>query len=355
MIPSVPNPILYLDYQPDEGVMIRWLHQIRRHALVPGSHYQVGAIMMMKVDGGFYFSCGVNIESIEQRLSLHAEESAIAVLVTAFGKSAVIDAVWLMAAPEYLAGPTKDPMADIKGQACGNCRQQIAGLAAHAQIPVCTFTLNGAGETDSIDALLPKSFSFADFDPQIAAQRMKDRQSCPSLDPGGVLRRLVRKTPQTSADIFHWLSDLQAVDYASGRPQAAVLRLDSGVYVAGVSVENAAYAGLNSIQSALAVAGAAFGSIRVLDVHLFCGLHPPSLAALQILGEFLDLDKIDNITATLYDEKTGDCAVQPLRNMANYFPVRSSSALEIVAGDVPGSFVLQPDDLAWALEKKSRD
>lgn len=314
MTASAPKPLCYRTDMPDEGEIISWLRALRRNAYVPGSSYQVAVVMMMKVAAGYYFFGGVNAESAEHRLSLHGEESAIAALATGFGKRAVIDAVWLMAAPDYLTGPAADSLADVQGQTCGNCRQQISGLALSGDIPVRAISLNGRGVTDTIETLLPKSFSFGDFDPGIAARRAQDRLRQDAPDYAAVENRLLRQDAQDSAAIFKWLSGLESIDYASGQGQAAVLSLTNGAYVAGVRVENAAYTGLNAVQAAIGIASTAFGDVGVTGVHILSNLYPPSLAALQILRERI-VDRA--VPVTLYGAG-GEAVTLPFNRMPDY-------------------------------------
>lgn len=321
MIPA-PAPLLYLPQIPDQATIVSWLRELRLKAYVPGSSYKVASLIMMRVPGGFYFSGGVNVECYEHRLSNHGEESAIAALVAAFGKKAAIDAVWVMAAPGLLTGPTPDPMADIQGQTCGNCRQQISGLAASPDIPVQAISLNGNAVTDPISHLLPSSFSFADFDPEIHTQRQQDRQK--TLDPAAdILHKVLRKTPQTQGQIFDWLQSLESVDYASGIGQAVVLRLTSGAFVAGVRVENAAYTGLSAVQGAIGIAVTTFGSIEIAEIYQLSTVqkdeppgrvHPLSGSSLQSLGEFVT---DDDIPVTLFAQN-GQSFTCPLSAMAQF-------------------------------------
>lgn len=295
-----PAPLLYCKDMPDQAVITGWLRNLRRNAYVPGSHYQVASIIMMQVASGYYFAGGVNVECYEHRLNMHGEESAIAALTTAFGKKAQIDGVWVMAAPDHLDGPVQDRMADIHGQTCGNCRQQIASLARRKDISVCAITLNGIPMNVSLDVLLPHSFSFSDFDPAIAKRRAENQSDPASVDLEILQRRLIRREPQTESDIFSWLSQLESLDYASGRGQAVVLILESGVAVAGVKFENAAYTGQGAMQAAIGVAVSTFGTIKVKAVYSLSNtasehdtaFYPLPLSALQSLSEFAANDDV---------------------------------------------------------------
>lgn len=321
MIPA-PAPLLYLPQIPDQATIVGWLRELRLKAYVPGSAYKVASLIMMRVPGGFYFAGGVNVECYEHRLSNHGEESAIAALVTAFGKKAAIDAVWVMAAPGLLTGPDPDPMANIQGQTCGNCRQQISGLAVSPDIPVQAISLNGEAVTDPISHLLPSSFSFADFNPEIHAQRQQDRQRAiaPATD---ILHKVIRKSTQTQAQVFDWLHSLESVDYASNVGQAVVLRLSNGVSVAGVRVENAAYTGLSAIQAAIGIAVTTFGTIEIAEIYQLSTpqksespdrIYPLSGSSLQSLSEFV---VSDDIPVTFFT-RSGESFTCPLSAMAQF-------------------------------------
>ena len=303
-----PAPLLFRETMPEIGEITEWLRALRRKAYVPGSRYQVAAIVMMRAEDGFYFAGGVNVECYEHRLSLHGEESAIAALATAFGKEAVIDAVWVMAAPDYLDGPANDPLAMLHGQTCGSCRQQISGLARDETIPVTAITLNGSPMSVKLGVLLPHSFSFADFDPKIA-ERLKNRPLRMKGGEDGLERRLIRRDPQSERDIFDWLVQLESVDYASLRGQAVILTLENGACVAGVKFENAAYTGQGAMQAALGIAVTAFGRVKVRAVHSLSSsggaeengaFYPLPLSAYQSLSEFI---APEGVPVTLFNHK----------------------------------------------------
>jgi len=187
---------------------------------------------------------------------------------------------------------------------------------------VQAISLNGNAVTDPISHLLPSSFSFADFDPEIHTQRQQDRQK--TLDPAAdILHKVLRKTPQTQGQIFDWLQSLESVDYASGIGQAVVLRLTNGAFVAGVRVENAAYTGLSAVQGAIGIAVTTFGTIEIAEIYqLSTGqkgeplgrIHPLSGSALQSLGEFVT---DDGVPVTLFAQN-GQSFTCPLSAMAQF-------------------------------------
>ena len=100
-----------------------------------------------------------------------------------------------------------------------------------------------------------------------------------------MLFRSVRASVSGEAEILDWLQNLQPVDYISKKPQALVLRLDNGAYVAGVRVEEAAFISINAAQAAASIAISEFGpGIRIEEAWARGEALLPS--ALQTLRQF---------------------------------------------------------------------
>lgn len=284
---------------PDAAEMHAWLRRLRLRAYAPGSHYKVAdALGMRCADGGMLWFGGVNVECLDLRQTVHSEECAIAFMVTALGKAAAIHEGWVLGAPEHLTGPCDHPLADRDGQPCGNCRQQIIGLAASNDIPIHCLSLNGRDVVKTIGQLLPDDFQFEDFNPDAAASRNAARGTTAPRDPDAIIDRVLRRGPLTRDQVFTWLDQLESVDYASLVGQSVILGLDNGFYVAGVKVENAAYTGLNAMQAALGIATANFGKVRVNEIYALSKsrrpdmpshdmIYPLSLPAIQGLNEFV--------------------------------------------------------------------
>lgn len=309
-----PECRFFANPEPEE--IMGWLRRMRLRAYAPGSHYKVADVLGMKSRGGVLFFGGVNVECLDLRQTVHSEECAIAFMVTALGKKASIHEAWVVGAPEYLTGPAKDHMADLPGLPCGNCRQQIHGLAEHGGIDVHCVSLNGKDMIRSIDFLLPDAFQFEDFDPEAAAERDAARGHLAPDDPGEIMNRVIRKGLLSGTEIFEWLNSLESVDYASRISQSVILLLDNGYYVAGVKVENAAYTGLNAIQAALGIATVNFGPARVREIYALSKsrrsgmdqsdlIYPLSLPSIQGLNEFIENP---TVPVTLF-APSGDCVV----------------------------------------------
>lgn len=300
--------------------IIKKLRDLRGKPHVPASGYDVTSIIRMQADAGrhLYFS-GVNVEYVDQRLSTHAEEGAIAALVAMLGKRAALDEVWVMGGPRALNAPSDNPLADIPGRPCGNCRQRLTGFARAGTV-VHAVSLNGQVTTTPIEALLPQSFSFKDFAPDrapVSAQSV-------IADAQILQARITRTGPLSDADIQAWLADLQSWDYASGCGQAVILRLSQDRYVAGVRIEDAAFTGTNAVQSALAASCALYNAADVEAVWVSgsgsdCpagAVMPLSLAALQCLAEF-DAAGTGEIPVTV-SSVDGLAVTRPARQWAAY-------------------------------------
>lgn len=311
---------------PDPEILRAWLLRLRSRAYAPGSHYNVADILGMRCAKGMLYFAGVNVECLDHRQTVHSEECAIAFMVTAMGKRAAIHEAWVLGAPASLSGPGDHPMADLDGQPCGNCRQQILGLAADDQIPVHCLSLNGRDTVKTIGYLLPDAFQFDDFNPEAAAERQAARGFLAPDNPEDLMRRVLRRGSLPQAEIHDWISQLESVDYASRIGQAVIIKLDNGFYVAGVKVENAAYTGLNAMQAALGIATVNFGKVSVEEIYALSTsrrpdmperdmVYPLSLPSLQGLNEFV---ADPGIPVTLFTQG-GDYVVMEYGDAADCF------------------------------------
>lgn len=274
----------------------QWLMDLRSNFYSPTSNYSVSSIMKASYGGETYYFGGVNCENVEHGLSTHGEDGAIAAMVVALGRCAVITEGWVMAAPWSLLPDSDDPRVNIGGSCCGRCRQHISGFSNKNTV-IHSVSLKGDMKSSTISDLLPQSFSFQDYSPEISADSVC-RSDLQALGEDRVVAKLIRRDEQGEENIFEWLSSLEGIDYASKISQRAVLRLDNGAYVAGVRIEDAAFTGINAIQAALAVAQAEFGGFKVVALYGLSTardigilpegtLQPFSLSAMQSLNEFI--------------------------------------------------------------------
>lgn len=240
--------------------IVSWLRALRAHASAPYSGYKVSGVVEVRYGSDYLYFAGVNVENAEALLGTHGEEGAVAVMVTALGKAARAGSVWVMGAADLPPEKQKEARA---GSCCGRCRQRLAGFA-DAGTPVHSVTPGGAFTTRTIAELLPDSFSFANL-PGGGAGADKGQVEA-GLSAEQIKARLVREAPQTESEIFEWLNSLYPEDGASGIAQAAIIRLENGIYAAGVRIEDAAYTGINAVQTALATATTGYGRQKISAV-----------------------------------------------------------------------------------------
>lgn len=288
--------------------ILAWMRALRLKAYVAGSGFKVAAVIAMKRNVDYLLTGAVNVECIDHRHGTHGESSAISAIATALGKKAKVDEVWILGAPAHLIGPCDNPLADMPGFSCGDCRQHISEIARRRDIPVHSCSLNGHSKTRRLDELLPDSFTFSHINPDLKSGKPPLYASGNDPDLDAICYRVVRHEPQSLGNIFEWLSSLESIDYASGLHQAVILRLSNGAYVAGVKVENAAYVGLSAMQSVLGNAVTTFGDMEVREIFTFSRgekmddpdlVYPLPLSALQSLAEFIR-DNGDDISVTMF-------------------------------------------------------
>lgn len=303
----------------DEKTILPWLRDVRTKAYAPSSGYRVGAILIVKTSSGFLGFAGVNVESIEHRLSIHGEEGALSALITTLGPDVAIESAWVIGGVDH-----DGPESDIVAHCCGNCRQQLAGIARVPDIRVRNCALSGRVVDTALNDLLPDSFSFDNFNAESSALRSRAIATItPDQDVASLTRRAVRQDPHDIPALRAWAADLNSLNYASHTSQTVILALDNGAYVAGVKVENAVFTGLSAMQAALAIANVSQKpGWSVSEAFVFSErggdagplrddeIMPLSLSALQILSEFSKSSIIpvthlcangDGLTLTLAD------------------------------------------------------
>ncbi|GAB5388896.1 MAG: hypothetical protein Alpg2KO_18640 [Alphaproteobacteria bacterium] len=228
-----------------------WMIDLRSHAHVPASSFAVTTVFKAQVAGqGAWYFGGVNVEVADHRLSTHGEEGSIAAAVTALGRHVELVEGWVMGAPQAFQRGEAHELADLHVACCGKCRQQISGFGG-ADMPIHAVSLNGGKESTTLGEQLPNIFSFRQFAPELLEAGPQDAVV---PDPGQAADRLFRQGPLTETEIIDWMQLLEAADFASRHGQHAVLRLQDDLYVAGTSIEEAAFVSINPIQAALPIA-----------------------------------------------------------------------------------------------------
>jgi cytidine deaminase len=115
---------------------------VARHAYAPYSHFRVGAAVLLS-DGTIVTGC--NVENASYRLTVCAEQAAIAAAVSLYGPQIRIRAIAVA------------NLNDTASQPCGACRQTIHEFST-ADTLVFFPGEKGAIAQTTIDKLLPAAF-----------------------------------------------------------------------------------------------------------------------------------------------------------------------------------------------------
>jgi cytidine deaminase len=158
-------PLLIRSSKPlSQSEIFENLKKLRAHSVTPLSHYNVSALVEIKLGENDYgYVGGVNIEHGQHnRLSPHSEQSAIMNAISLFGGNTKFSKIWIMAAPEdALPDPTQKA-----GKSCGHCRQLMISLAK-PRAEIYTVTLDGRflSPPDTFEKnFLPDPFSERDLE-----------------------------------------------------------------------------------------------------------------------------------------------------------------------------------------------
>jgi cytidine deaminase len=122
----------------DKAKLITAAMEVRRHAYAPYSNFAVGAALLTKT-GKIFTGC--NVENLSFRLTVCAEEAAVAAAVAGGEKEFVAVAV---------VADSKEP-----AMPCGGCRQILAEF--NPTMEVITSTVDGLEEKFRLNDLLPRS------------------------------------------------------------------------------------------------------------------------------------------------------------------------------------------------------
>src|SRR5467141_3288889 len=120
----------------NKNALILTAVEVKRHAYTPYSHFAVGPALLTK-SGKIFTGC--NVENISFRLTICAEEAAIAAAVASGEKDFVSVAV---------VTDSKEP-----AMPCGACRQVMAEF--NPALEIISSTVSGSQETYRLNDLLP--------------------------------------------------------------------------------------------------------------------------------------------------------------------------------------------------------
>lgn len=273
--------------------IVAWLTRLRGQPFVAQSHFDVTSVLKIHIGEESYYVGGVNVENVELTVGSCAEEGALSAAVTAFGEHIDVVEAWVMGAPRNME------MSDLACYPCGECRQRLAQyMAPDAAIHIVS--LDGKlRDTKTRGELLPMAFSFRDLE----ERSEYSAQTHPKHSDAAL--RLTRQPPAPldNDQICQWMAELQSDVRVSGVDQKIIFRLDSGAYVAGVRLENAAYpSSTSAVQSAVALMHTRYGHSKIAEMWVQVSyrqqqeteirntLVPLSGALLQVLYQFVAED-----------------------------------------------------------------
>jgi cytidine deaminase len=253
---SYPKPL-------SQAELTTWLQQLRAHAYAPLSQFPVAVALEVKLDRYYYFG-GVNVESkYHNRLSIHAEQSALSALVTGLGPLARFSRGFCLGGPdssEKFVWP------------CGHCRQILLEFST----PETTFqaiTPNGTvAEACHFEQLLPNQFGLANLELTKLLTQDHRNFAYPYLetevtDPKAINSLLPDLVP------YRLASEYQTTGY-----DRAILECQNGALIPGVMLQNAAFLTLDPVMAALAIAVSRYGpNLTIKNIHLPLTEHTNSL------------------------------------------------------------------------------
>lgn len=233
----------------------------RSHSHVVNSNFSVTAVGRINYQGKDLYCVSSNGEYLNHRTSTHGEEGVMAIMHTALGKSAQLTGLWVMGG--VIGTQPGSEAANLLVTCCGKCRQQICSCA-NADVPVTSVSINGNVQQTTVGEFLPQSFGFKDFD---VKDLQPSRLNYSSFSVADLEKRVVcQGVALSDAEIFDWLNSLEAVDHANKKEEMVVIQVAENTYVAGVSIQEAAYISINAMQAALSNARTAFGEFEVQRV-----------------------------------------------------------------------------------------
>lgn len=269
--------------QPD---IYKLLKKLRLHAASKYSNYSVASIAEIKKSNDLYFySSGVNVENDEHnRLTIHAEQNAIATAVTLLGSTTTFSNLWIMAAP---VNATPNDTSNIAGKSCGHCRQILVSLAER-DAEIYTVTLDGRfGSPDSFERnFLPDCFSENNLNLSSEGLSKNSMDESSKIAAWDIVQDAKKLNIDEIANYLKLLSPHIISDaFKTSSITACILKCNKGGYAAGALVQDIAFLTTDAIFSALGNAVTQFGqeNLRFDEIHLLSSsLEPNQLSLAEI-------------------------------------------------------------------------
>lgn len=254
----------------------KWLAEIRKNAYAPFSNFAVAVILEVHINDQYYYFAGVNVESKQcNRISLHAEQTALNTMVTCLGPRIKLSRAFFMGA---LIGTesTREPEFCWP---CGACRQILLEFAT-SQTLMQPVALNHQFATaKTLAELLPETFSAANLGHQDKPQAQ--------LNPIALEFFL---SQQRNADIPRHLAKLNPhildKKFQTTAYSRIIVECEDKTLIPGVLMQNAAFLTTEPIVAAVGNAVSRYGkSLSISKLHV---LQPNADLALEVSPLELD-------------------------------------------------------------------
>lgn len=259
--------------------IVNFLLQLRKRAYPPFSNFYVAAVLEIKQENYFYYIGGVNVENHDHnRLSIHAEQNAIAIASTLLGKFK-LQKVWVMGAPGDDVIAMDQSYLNQQVQLCGHCRQILMGFANKDTL-IISVSMNGNFSAPKpLTALLPEAFLQEDL-------YLESNTTLKCTQPSVILEHINSNEKLNLAQIISAFKNLNPLIIHPQNQTSAIskciLQFKSNRYVPGVLVQDVAFLTTDAIFCAYGFA-----------VSLY-GINNLSLEAIHVAYD--DLEASDNNT-----------------------------------------------------------
>ncbi len=325
------NDVCTLAHSPlAENEIITKLHTLRDRALIDSSRFSVSAVAEIKLENNlFAYIGGVNIENHEQnRLSMHAEQLALAIAQTLLGGDIHFSRMWIMGAPETIKNGSTHALADNPVMSCGHCRQILISCATE-DAEIISVTVNDEIKPPyKLKDLLPQAFS--ELDLQLNAEQRKDNmhnllQNMQTL--------LAASSSINNTDMFTYLRAIKphiiSEDFKTSPILSCIIKLTNPVcYIPGALVQDVGFLTTDAVFTAFGHAITRFGG-RSLDVAKMY-FYSEALHAAQFRGSEIQYIRrfVNKDIPVCFFNQTGECASYSLSECIkeNYLSLQFSAA-----------------------------
>lgn len=257
----------------DTQALYSWMSQLRHHAYAPFSNFAVAVVLEVVGKDKITYFAGVNVESAQyNRLSLHAEQTALNAMITCLGTTPRISRAFFLGAPFG----EESSFSNVPVWPCGHCRQILLEFVDKNTLfqPI---TIAGQAVTPAkIDTLLPCHFSQDNLGGKLNQQT--------GMKSGAI--RYFTEDMTTQPNISSLTPYILNPRYQTSTLNTAFVVCNDGVVIPGVLMQNAAFLTTDAIFAAVGNAVSRFGpKLKIQSIH-----HPKNTtidpAALNFANQF---------------------------------------------------------------------